>query len=152
MSRVAAALLATLLAACAEGPGPVDAGPPLEARVELRGPEGQPLGTLPATAEPLELVLRVRNSGPTPLRVPLTSAQTHDFAVLTADGQELWRWSAGRRFAQVLGELELAPGEEQVFRGRWEPGERAGLTEGSYRIAGWLAGGLARAEVELQVR
>ena len=103
---------------CTEGESVPAAGSGFEARLRLEREDGRQADTL-AAGETLVLVLTLRNPADSPLRLSLPTAQTHDFSITTDDGRELWRWSAGRRFAQVLTELELAPGEERSFRGAW---------------------------------
>ena len=88
--------------------------------------------------EPVTLVLTVHNVSDAPRSLALPSAQTFEFAVTSADGAEVWRWSQGRMFAQMLTELSLAPGESRRFEARWDrtrpDGTRAG--PGEYRVVG----------------
>ena len=53
-------------------------------------------------------------------RVSLTfpNSGKADFVVLEGD-HEVWRWSNGRAFAQVVQTVELAPGEQIVLNGVW---------------------------------
>jgi hypothetical protein len=77
------------------------------------------------------LALRVRNASEAARSLELPSAQLYDFAVF-ADGRELWRWSRGRRFAQMLTELRFEAGEEKVWRETLGPTAGA-LSPGRYR-------------------
>jgi hypothetical protein len=127
--------------------------PPIEVRLHLEREDGRAAERF-VTGEPVALVLTVRNPGDQPWRLPLSSSQSHDFAIGAPDGRELWRWSAGRRFAQQLGELALGPGEERLFRATWTPEHVGSPLPGRYRAAGWLGGGRARgpgAEFEFRV-
>ncbi|MEZ3116137.1 BsuPI-related putative proteinase inhibitor [Halobaculum sp. MBLA0147] len=81
----------------------------------------------------LALTLAVENDGDEPVTAQFRDAQRVEF-VATRDGDEVWRWSAGRMFGQALGTLELAPGETATFDGEW-PDPPAG----SYTIRGELA-------------
>lgn len=128
---------------CAQPERPASAAPEVAVRLQLEGADGRPVDRF-AGGEPIELVLTVRNAGDDAFRLPLSSAQSHDFAIGAMDGGELWRWSSGRRFAQQLGELALAPGEERSFRATWQPADPAALPPGRYRAAGWLGGGRER--------
>lgn len=80
-------------------------------------------------------VLAARNPGPGPRRLCFPTAQAFEARVL-AGGRELWRWSAGRAFAQVVTELELGPGEER----RWTF-DLPELPPGTYVVEAWLAAG-----------
>lgn len=121
----------------------------------VQRPDGQTASSLRA-GEPLTLVLRARNTSASPQHISLTSARSHDFSVTAPDGRELWRFSRGRMYAQVLGELAFAPGEEKEFRGSWQPppaAAGAGLAAGRYVLRAWLegpAGALEAAPVELR--
>jgi hypothetical protein len=58
-----------------------------------------------ATGEPVELTFR--DSG------------RADFAILTDDGEEVWRWSDGRTFIQAIQYSDLQPGQEATFTESW---------------------------------
>lgn len=57
---------------------------------------------MPVGARAVRFVLTVANG--TGKRVELTfpTGQTHDFVVLDVTGRELWRWSDGRMFTQLM--------------------------------------------------
>ena len=151
MRRRALGALVLLLAAAAPEPGLAESGsegPGVEVRLAVEREDGAEARAF-APGEPLVLVLTLRNAGAAPWRRSLPTAQTHDFAVVAPDGRELWRWSAGRMFAQMLGELVLAPGEVQSFRARWSP--EPAPAPGSYRARGWIAGDGPGAGLELRV-
>ena len=94
-----------------------------------------------AAGEPVGLVLEVRNAGTSPRRLTFPTARTHDFTVSDAGGGEIWRWSHGRLFAQMLEEIELAPGEARRFAVAWDQRSAAGAPAppGRYRVVGSLA-------------
>lgn len=150
------AALVLLLAGVALQPGCAEperialAQPPIEVRLHLEREDGRSAERFVA-GETVGLVLTVRNPGETPWRLGLSTAQSHDFAIGTSDGQELWRWSADRRFAQRLGELALEPGEERRFRTHWRPAHAA-LPPGRYRAAGWIGGRSRGPGAELEFR
>jgi hypothetical protein len=120
--------------------GDVGAAQAWEVRLEVQREDGRAAGVF-APGEAVALVVVLRNPGDAPRSLSLATAQTHDFAVSGPDGRELWRWSAGRRFAQVLTELALAPGEEKRFRETCPAGV---LAPGRYRAEAWLGTGAAR--------
>ena len=70
--------------------------------------------SLSLEVRPAEWELRVRNEGNEPVRLTFPTAQFGD-VVLGQDGIERWRWSAGKLFAQVISERELAPAEVWSF-------------------------------------
>lgn len=67
----------------------------------------------------------VVNAGDTPVELTFRDACRADFAVFD-DGEEVWRYSEGRAFAQVLSTADLQPGETAAFEQSWpqpRPGE-----------------------------
>ncbi len=152
-SGVALPLLLLLFAApdagCSEEWTTFAGRTPLEARLVLQREDGRVARAF-APGEALALVLTLRNPSGAPQSVALPSAQTHDFAVSTLDGREVWRWSGGRMFAQMLSELSLAPGEERSFREGWNPRRPDGapIAPGRYRAEAWVGPGAAGLRVE----
>lgn len=71
----------------------------------------------------VDLGLYVANATTEPVELEFVTAQRYDFAVLSADGSELWRWSSDQMFAQVLGSERVAAGEIVEYRARWEAAE-----------------------------
>ena len=78
------------------------------------------------------LSLTVENEGTEPVELPFRTAQRADF-VAYRDGEEVWRWSDGRMFAQVLGEERLNPGETLTVDATWDA-----PPSGEYRVVGEL--------------
>lgn len=68
---------------------------------------GQPLAAT--------LTLKVSNHTDEAVEFNFTSAQRYDFSIADEQGDELWRWSAERMFAQVMGTEVQEPGEERVY-------------------------------------
>jgi hypothetical protein len=67
----------------------------------------------------------VVNGGDTTVELTFRDACRADFAV-SEDGEEVWRYSDGRMFAQTLATADLQPGETAAFTETWhdpEPGE-----------------------------
>ena len=78
----------------------------------------------------------VSNGTGGPVELTFRDACRADFAVRHDDGEEVWRWSEGRMFAQQLGHARLEPGEEAVFEEEWpdpEPGDYT--AEATLRVA-----------------
>jgi hypothetical protein len=121
---LAAALF--LAAACqAEAPDTEDA---LHVDLQLRDASGASIRRLRRGAS-LACVLTLHNPSDEPRRLLFSSAKTHDVAVSTAEGREVWRLSDGLAYIQMLTEIEVPPRGSHELRGRWdvpedlEPGE-----------------------------
>lgn len=94
---------------------------------------------LRGASEPVQLSLTVENTGAASEVLRFSSGQQYDFIVST-DGREVWRWSAGRMFIQALTSFTLSPGEKKTFTAAWprtySDGKRVG--SGVYDIQGVL--------------
>ena len=86
-----------------------------------------------STGTEVELALSVENAGDEPVTLTFRDARRAEF-VASVDGEEVWRWSRGRMFAQSLGEETLAPGEERTFDATWDD-----PAPGTYSIEASLA-------------
>lgn len=82
-------------------------------------PEPPPAGGLTVTlaldketyrpGETIQVTLQVANPTAEPVTLPFSTSQRFDLAIEDERGQELWRWSRGRFFLQVLGEETIHP-------------------------------------------
>jgi hypothetical protein len=102
---------------------------------------GDGAGDETATAtrdEPVTLRLVLRNGGTAAHRIQYSSARTYDVSVLAPDGRELWRWSHGRMFAQMISDVALDPDESREFRVTWDQRTNDGATvpPGRYEAVG----------------
>ena len=71
--------------------------------------------------EPIMLTLRLINDASKPISLSFPTAQRFDLLVQNQQGREVWRWSAGRFFAQMLGEEVLKPsGGELLYQAKVE--------------------------------
>jgi len=142
-----AALAAVLLVAFACGDGGEEAGPsptgvatPAASptpRFPFEGPVGIDLaifGTFSEQGEPSQLIVTVA------VRDPMTlyyrTSQRYDLAVIDSQGQEVWRWSRNRAFAQVTEEVPLGANEVRSFSETWDQRDNDGqqVPLGNYRI------------------
>jgi hypothetical protein len=87
------------------------------------------------TGDTVVLTLQVTNPSAAPMVFNFTSGQMYDFAVRTAAGAEVWRWSADRGVTQAVQPRTLGPGETWTFTERWTP--PAGL-RGELSVTGRL--------------
>ena len=104
---------------------------------EFEGPIGIDVTTFGAffeEGEPIQLAITVA------VREPMTlyyrTSQRYDLAVVNSEGQEVWRWSRDRTFAQVTGEVPLEANEMLSFAETWEQGDNDGqqVPLGNYQI------------------
>jgi hypothetical protein len=88
--------------------------------------------------KPITLRLVLRNGGTAAHRLQYSSARTYDVTVLGAGGRELWRWSHGRMFAQMVSDVALGPGESREFRATWDQrtNDGAAVPPGRYEAVG----------------
>ncbi len=83
--------------------------------------------------------LTIRNTSSLPLSLPFNSGQQYDLAIRDATGRQVFLWSEGRGFVQVLTRLDLNPGEK-TFVIEVKLADHTGKTfpEGRYAVEGWL--------------
>ncbi len=124
-------------------------------------PEPPPAGGLTVTlaldketyrpGETIQVTLQVANPTAEPVTLTFATSQRFDLAIEDERGQELWRWSRGRLFLQVLGEETIHPeGRPLTYDAEAPaPGE-----PGRYRLLGGLAtkGRAPRATIPFTVR
>jgi hypothetical protein len=65
-------------------------GPPIAAHLDVK------------VQGAIQLAFRVTNNELRKVELLFPSGQTHDFVVLDSIGREMWRWSEGRMFTQVV--------------------------------------------------
>jgi hypothetical protein len=85
--------------------------------------------------------LTVENAGNDAVDLSFSSAQTHDVTV-TEGGSEVWRWSDGQMFAQMMQSEELAPGDVASYGATWDdpdPGDYEAVAELATRGEGCSA-------------
>ncbi|MEY7847827.1 BsuPI-related putative proteinase inhibitor [Natrarchaeobius sp. A-rgal3] len=59
------------------------------------------------------------NAGSDPLELQFADAAKAEFLVQD-EGREVWRFTEGRAFAQMLGSERLAAGESTSYEGEWD--------------------------------
>lgn len=80
------------------------------------------------------MVLQVTNTSDESLRLRFPDARIYDFAVLRG-GEEIWRWSADRSFAQAVHEVRIEAGETLRYEAVWSG---SGAASGAYEAVGTL--------------
>jgi hypothetical protein len=97
------------------------------------------------TEDALVLELTVENDEDDPVSFQFSDTQRAEF-VAEDDGGEVWRWSEGRMFGQMLGSVDLDPGQSETFEGGWE-----NPPSGEYTITGSLAANNSSASDQITV-
>lgn len=101
--------------------------------------------------QPIRITFEVFNHTPTPVRFDFASGQRYDVVIENQAGKEIWRWSAGRLFAMVVGQETLGPERRRLV---YEAELTERLAPGRYRIKGVLADNARHlsASVEIEVQ
>lgn len=159
---VAPALLAiasVVGAACGDDPAEVESGAPTSTQVAGFGDAvecsdaGGLCVTLTVTPDPpvsgaaVTWHLVVENRGETPITLTFSSGQQAEVA-LTEGDREVWRWSEGRAFTQVVSEFALGPGEQHEI----ELEGRLDVPPGTYEVTAELRAPDSTAPISKQVR
>jgi hypothetical protein len=76
--------------------------------------------------EQIEFQLTLTNNSSRSVEVRFPSGRTHDFAVIDSTGREVWRWSTGKMFTQVLQNKSIAPHDSISFSTAWKNPDTAG--------------------------
>jgi hypothetical protein len=72
-----------------------------------------------AGAQALRFAMSVANGTGRRVELSFPTGQTHDFVVLDATGREVWRWSDGRLFTQLVQNRLLESRDVVTFAERW---------------------------------
>ena len=83
------------------------------------------------------LTLVVRNLSGKPFSWTSTSGQTYEFLAFDTAGNEVWRWSRGMAFIQIVTQITIAPSDSEVYKVAWNT---AGAAAGLYTIQGYFLG------------
>jgi hypothetical protein len=103
----------------------------------FEGPIGIDLTTFGAffeQGEPIQMAITVAVRDPMTLYYP--TSQRYDLAVIDSEGQEVWRWSRDRAFAQVTADVLLEANEMLSFVETWDQRDNDGeqVPLGNYQI------------------
>jgi len=85
----------------------------------------------------LPLTLSVRNLSKKPRSFDLTSGQTYEFIAYEKNGDEVWRWSSGMMFIQVMRSETIEAGGNKIYRVSWPTGD---IKAGIYTVKGYFLG------------
>lgn len=84
-------------------------GPPIAAALDVKASNG------------FQFSFRVTNNEPRKIELLFPSGQTHDFVVIDSLGREVWRWSEGRMFTQVVQNKVLESRASLTWDATWRP-------------------------------
>lgn len=85
--------------------------------------------------EPIRAVLEVSNTTDSAVSLEFLTAQRYEFVILDEQGEEVWRWSDGKMFAQAFGHETLDSKRPTL---RCEETIETELPPGIYTIEGTL--------------
>lgn len=100
---------------------------------------------------PIQMTLKVFNYGETEVTLNFTTSQRYDFSITNNSGKEIWRWSKGKMFTQMMGDEVVGPGKrELVYQTKFE----GTLKESTYIIGGEITTmeGLLGGQTVIQVK
>ena len=107
-----------------------------------------------AVGENLVLNISAANTAKESRKLSFRSSQRYDFWVVDASGDEVWRWSEGRMFAQVLEDVVLESSRKSEFTESWSliDSKGAPVKAGEYKVFGAvIADELKSEELEIEV-
>ncbi|HEC82215.1 MAG TPA: hypothetical protein ENI42_07345 [Thermoplasmatales archaeon] len=87
------------------------------------------------TNETVKIILTATNTGDSNITLTFPDAQVADFEILNEEENQVYLWSSGRVFAQVITKINIPSGETlKLLNETWV----ANSKEGNYTIRGWL--------------
>jgi hypothetical protein len=86
-----------------------------------------------SVGEPIKMTLKIFNYTEEDIAFQFNTSQRYDFIIEDEEGNEIWRWSEGRIFAQMLGEEILGPSNPEVI---YTAEYKDRLSLGYYKITG----------------
>ncbi|WP_246999843.1 BsuPI-related putative proteinase inhibitor [Halosolutus gelatinilyticus] len=95
--------------------------------MELEGSLEATVSTDESESETVTFALTVTNAGDDPLELQFSDACRAEF-VVESEGREVWRFTDGRMFAQVLGSETIDPGARATYEGEWSDPESGEYT------------------------
>jgi len=99
------------------------------------------------TPDAVGLSLNIQNNSDKSVKAAYSSAKKFDFIVKDKAGKEVWHWSRGQMFAQMVSEETLAAGKTVKFSAKWPKidDDGANLKPGKYIVYGrWYAKGYGK--------
>lgn len=88
-----------------------------------------------ATPEKISFELVLRNDGKIPVSLEFASSQLYEIMLYNKENKQLYQFSKGKSFAQVIKTINLQPGSEISWEESWKD---HGLSEGEYHVTAEL--------------
>ncbi|MGM0902393.1 MAG: BsuPI-related putative proteinase inhibitor [Bacillota bacterium] len=88
-----------------------------------------------ATPEKMTFELVLRNDTKTPINLEFASAQLYEIMLFNKANEQVYQFSKGKSFAQVLKTIDLQPNKEISWQESWKD---HGLSEGDYQVTAEL--------------
>jgi hypothetical protein len=85
--------------------------------------------------QPVNIEFCVFNRTGEEITLYFRNAQRYDFTIEDEEGKEVWRWSEGRMFAQMLGEEVLGPANTEII---YKVEYKDKLNPGYYKVTGFF--------------
>ena len=91
-----------------------------------------------AAGEAIAMSLTITNCSDAPVIRHYSDSQQFDFVVSDDEGQEVWRWSDGFAFLQILMEQTLQPDESVTYTEIWDQNsdDAQPVSPGRYQVLG----------------
>lgn len=91
---------------------------------------------------PVDIVFTITNQTQNTITYTFPTSKRFDFTV-DQGGEDIYTFSKGRVYAQVVGTLVLQPGETKTFTAKWNQVDNRGkqVGPGAYNISIWLTPG-----------
>jgi len=89
-----------------------------------------------SVGEPIKMTLKIFNYTEEDIVFHFNTSQRYDFIIEDEEGNEIWRWSEGRMFAQMLGEETSGSANTEII---YKAEYKGKLSPGYYKVTGILA-------------
>ena len=88
-----------------------------------------------AVGEPVIMTLKIFNYTEEEINFHFSTSKRYDFIIKDEEGNQVWYWSEGRMFAQMLGEEILGPHNPEVI---YKAEYKDRLSPGYYKVTGFF--------------
>jgi hypothetical protein len=97
--------------------------------------------------EPVEITLVLADCADNDATLHFPTTQRYDFTIVDANGNEVWKSSDGKSFAQTEGTEVMTPGQTVRYTETWDQKDRDGnqAPDGVYKLSAFSVGCIAEA-------
>ena len=117
--RLAPAFLVVAAVAFACGPRSHSSAAPERSRT-VTGPSIMTSLDVRQQGADIAFTFRITNNAKKKLELLFPTGQRYDLTIVDSNGEEVWRWSAGRMFTQVLQNRVVAAFDTLTFEMKWK--------------------------------